>query len=183
MRRSALTFAAALCCFALATTAAFAQSKKSTASTPKKDATPAVAPAPAPPTPPSPELMKARTRPPVKGTAYIDYIVGPTKPVKDELVTMVKIRNASTAPIVGFRIDQYFYRGKEEVSAGTGRLRNPLAPGEIVEVTITAPVKPSISGSQMRFSHANGAVQPTAVKKFGDGDDTKKPAAPPAKKK
>jgi hypothetical protein len=184
MRRLALTAAAVCCCLAFAP-AAFAQASKSTAAAPKttaakKDAAPAVAPTPAPV---SEEVMKARMRPPVKGTASVDYIAGPTKPVKDELVTVFKVKNTSSAPIVGFRIDQYFYKVKEEVSAGTGRLRNPMAPGEIVDVTITAPVKPGITGSQMRFSHANGSVQPTAVKKFGDAADPKKPAAAPPKKK
>ena len=158
MRRLAFTSAALLCALALSATA-FAQAK-STPATPKKD-TPAAAPAP-----PSPELMKARTRPPMKGTATVDFIQGPSKPIKDEIVTVVKVKNTSGAPIVGFRIDQYFYKGKEEISAGTGRLRNPLADGEETEITVSAPMKPGITGSQMRFSHANGAVKPTPVKKF-----------------
>jgi hypothetical protein len=165
MRRAAIAPAALLCCLALAP-AAFAQASKATAKTPaKKDATPAVVSAPAPP---SPELMKARMRPAVKGTASVDYIQGPSKPTKDEIVTVIKIKNTSNAPIIGFRIDQYFYKGKEEISAGTGRVRNPIAPNEIIELAINAPMKPGITGSQMRFSHANGNVQPTAVKKFAE---------------
>jgi hypothetical protein len=178
MRRLAFTSTSLLCCLAFAT-AVFAQTSKATSgSTSKKDAAPAAAPAP-----PSPELMKARMRPPVKGTAYVEYIQGGSKPVKDEIVTVIKVKNVSTAPIVGFRIDQYFYKGKEEVSAGVGRMRNPIAPNETVDLTVNAPLKTGITGSQMRFSHANGAVQPTAVKKFGEKDDAKKPAAAPAKKK
>ncbi len=174
MRRTAVIHTALLCCLALST-AAFAQAAKSTASTPKKDAAPAVAATPAPV---SEDLMKARMKPPYKGTASVDYIQSPSKPVKDEIVTVFKIKNTSGAPIVGFRIDQYWYKGKEEISAGTGRVRNPIAADEITEVTITAPMKPGITGSQMRFSHANGAIQPTAVKSF----DAKKPAAPAKKK-
>jgi hypothetical protein len=161
MKRLAFTSVAILCIVALASPV-FAQAKKSAASTtPTKDAKPAVATTPAPP---SPELMKARMRPPVKGTASVEYIQGPSKPVK----------NTSGAPIVGFRIDQYFYKGKEEISAGTGRLRTPLADREIAEITVTAPMKPGISGSQMRFSHANGTVKPEAVKKFSDDTAPKK---------
>ena len=54
------------------------------------------------------------------------------------------------------------------------RRQDPLAPGEIVDLTITAPVKVGITGSQMRFSHANGVVQPTSVKKLTEGTDAKK---------
>ena len=167
MRRLALTSAALLCCLALST-AAFAQSAKSTASTPaKKDAKPAVAPAP-----PSPEVMKARMRPPVKGTAFVEFMTVSSKAVKDEIVTQLKIRNISNSPIVGMKVDQYFYAGKQEVSAGTGRVRNPMAPGEIVDLTVASPMKPGITGNQMMFSHANGQVKPTSVKKFTD--DAKK---------
>jgi hypothetical protein len=171
MKRLAFTSAALLCCLSLST-AAFAQTSKSAAKAPvKTDATPAVSTAPAPV---SPELMKARMRPPVKGTATVDYIVGPTKLVKDEWITPIKVKNTSSGPIVGFRIDQYFYRVKEEVSAGTGRLRNPIAPGEIADVTISAPMKPGVTGNTMRFAHQNGSVQPTAVKKFTDDAAAKK---------
>src|SRR5215510_3476292 len=109
MKRARLTSAALLYCLAFAP-AAIAQSSKSAASTPKKDATPAVAPAP--PAPPSPELMKARTRPPVKGTASVDYILAKPKVVKDEIVMTMQVKNTSNAPIVGFRVDVYFYKAK-----------------------------------------------------------------------
>src|SRR4029078_3877371 len=105
MRRPALTFAAALCCLALPM-AAFAQSSKSAAATPvKKDVTPAVAPA----APPSPELLKARMRPPVKGTAYLEVIPGQSKKVGGEVVTVTKVKNVSDAPIVGLRVDEWWY--------------------------------------------------------------------------
>jgi hypothetical protein len=173
MRRIAFTSATLLCCAALSAPA-FAQAKKAAA---KKDATPAVAPAPAPP---SPELLKARMRPPVKGIATVDYQMVSSKAVGDEIVTVIKVKNTSNAPIVGFRIDQYFYKGKEEVSSGTGRVRNPIAPDEIAEVIIKSPVKVGITGNNMRFSHANGDAKPTASKKLAGGDDKK---AAPAKKK
>jgi hypothetical protein len=177
MQRATFTSAAILCCLALST-AAFAQASKSTASTPaKKDAAPAVAPAPPPP---SPELMKARMRPAVKGTAFIEIIPGATKPVKGELVSNVKVKNVSSNPIIGLKVDQYFYAGQKEVSACTSRVRSPIAAGEIIEVPISCPApKVAVTGSNMMFTHANGAVKPAQVKKFTD-DAAAKPA--PAKK-
>jgi hypothetical protein len=163
MKRVALTSAALLCCLALAP-AAFAQSKKAAS---KKDAAKkdAVAATPAP-TPPSPELLKARMRPPVKGTAYIEVIKGQAKSVGKEIRNTHKVKNTSAAPIVGLRIDEYFYTGQKEASVGSGKLRTALAPGEIAEITTAAELKTGITGSQLQFSHANGQVKPTAVKKF-----------------
>ena len=136
--------------------AAFAQAKAA----PAKDA---VAAAPAPP---SPDVIKARMRPALKGTAYVELIKGTPKPISGELRNTHKVKNVSAAPIVGLRIDEYFYVGQKEASVGSGRLRHALAPGEVVEITTAAQLKPGITGSQLMFSHANGQVKPTAVKKF-----------------
>ena len=181
MKRLAFTSAAVICCLAV-TTAAFAQASKSAAPTSaKKDVAPAVATTPAPV---PEELMKARMRPPVKGTAYVEIIPGATKPVKGELMSVVKVKNVSPSPIAGLKVDQYFYASQKEVSACTYRVRSPIAPNEIVDVPLSCPSKVGINGSQMMFTHANGAVKPQSVKKFGEADDAKKAAAAtPAKKK
>ena len=138
---------------------AFAQAAKAA---PKKDAVPAAAT----PAPPSPEVIKARMRPALKGTAYIEVIKGTSKAVSGEIRNTHKVKNVSTSPIVGLRIDEYFYIGQKEASVGSGRLRHALAPGEIAEITTEAQLKPGINGSQLMFTHANGQVKPTVVKKF-----------------
>src|SRR4029434_10989046 len=112
MKRLALPLSVILCCLALAT-AAFAQSSKSAASTPaKKDATPAVATAPAPV---SPELMTARMKPAIKGTAAIEFIAGSPKIVKGEVESVIKVKNVDNGPIIGLKIDEYFYPGQNEI--------------------------------------------------------------------
>jgi len=179
MRRFALTFAAVLCCLAPAT-AAFAQAAKSAAATPKttaspkKDATPAVAATPAPV---SEELMKARMKPPVRGTAVLEFIAGPPKVVNGEVLSVIKVKNVDTSPIVGLKIDEYFYAAQKEVSACTARVRSPIAAGEIIDVPISCPnPKDKVTGSNLMFTHSGGGgkVQPKPVKKFTDAADTKK---------
>jgi hypothetical protein len=162
MKFAALTSTALICSLALAP-AAFAQATKAAGQkgAAKKDAVPAAAP-----TPPSPELVRARMRPPVKGTAYIELIKGQSKAVGKEIHNTHLVKNISAAPIVGLRIDEFFYAGGKEVAIGSGKLRTALAPGEIAEITTAAELKPGINQSQLQFSHANGQVKPTAVKKF-----------------
>lgn len=161
MKFAALTSAALLCSLALAP-AASAQTSKAvgTKAAATKDAVPAAAPAP------PPELIRARMRPPVKGTAYIDLVKGTAKKVGNEIQNTHKVKNTSNAPIVGLRIDEYFYAGQKEASTGSGRLRTALAPGEVAEISTAALWQPGITGSQLQFSQANGPVKPTAVKKF-----------------
>jgi hypothetical protein len=162
MKFAVLTSAALVCSLALAP-AASAQASKAvgTKGAATKDAVPAAAAAP-----PSPELIRARMRPPVKGTAYVELIKGTAKRVGNEIQNTHKIKNTSNAPIVGLRIDEYFYAGQKEASTGSGRLRTALAPGEIAEISTAALWQPGITGSQLQFSQANGPVKPTAVKKF-----------------
>lgn len=164
MKFVALTSAALLCSLAF-TPVASAQASQAvgTKGSAKKDATPAVAPAA-----PSPELIRARMRPPVKGTAYIEYIKSSPKKVGNEIQNTTRIKNVSNAPIVGLRVDEYFYAGQKEASVGSGRLRTALAPGEIADIPTAAEFKFGITGSQLMFTHANGQVKPTAVKKFTD---------------
>ena len=162
MRRLALTSSAVLCCLALAT-AAFAQAGSTPA---KKDAAPAAAPASTAPV--SPELMKARMKPPIKGTAAIEFIAGPVKVVKGEVESVIKVKNVDSGPIIGLKIDEYFYAGQKEISACTARVKHPIAAGEIVDVPISCPnPKEKATGSNLMFTHSGGGkVKPTPVKKF-----------------
>jgi hypothetical protein len=163
MRRLAFTSVALFCCLAVST-AAFAQAKKTATSAPaKKDAAPAVAA----PAPPSPELMKARMKPPVRGTASIEFIAGRPKVANGELQGVIRVKNVDNAPIVGLKIDEYFYANGKEVSACTSRVRAPIAAGEIVDVPISCPnPKEQANGNNLMFTHANGKVQPKSVKSF-----------------
>jgi hypothetical protein len=102
----------------------------------------------------------------VKGTAYIEVIKGQAKAASGELRNTHKVKNISPSPIVGLRIDEYFYIGQKEAAVGSGKMRTALAPGEIAEITTAAELKTGITGSQLMISHANGQVKPTAVKKF-----------------
>ena len=167
MKFAALTSAALVCSLALAPSA-FAQATKAAAQkgAAKKDAVPAAAPAP-----PSPELIRARMRPPVKGTAYIEYIKSAPRKVGNEIQNVIRVKNVSPAPIVGLRVDEFFYAGQKEASTGSFRLRHALAPGEIAELKTAALYVNGITASQMQFSHSGapgGKVDPKAVKKFAE---------------
>ena len=163
MKRFATT-AAVLLGFLAFAPGAFAQGSKpapAKAAVSKDAAVTATAPAL-----PSPELVRARMRPPVKGTAFLEYIKSSPKRMGNEIQNVIRVKNVSNQPIVGLRIDEYFYAGQKEASVGSGRLRTALAPGEIAQIPTAAEYKNGITGSQLMFTHANGKVDPKAVKKF-----------------
>jgi hypothetical protein len=103
----------------------------------------------------------------MKGVANIDFIEGPSKRVGNEIVTTLKVKNMAPLALSLFKVDEYWYDKKREVVTGDSyKNLKPFMPGEIIEVTLKAPVKPDLYQSQYQFSHAGGEVKPNRVKKF-----------------
>jgi hypothetical protein len=105
----------------------------------------------------------------MKGVATIDFMEGSSKPVGNEVVTVLKVKNTSPLAISLFKVDEYWYNKKREIVTGdTYKNTKPFMPGDIVEVTLKAPKKPGedLYMSQYQFSHAGGEIKPTRVKKF-----------------
>ena len=125
--------------------------------------------APATPQAAPPAVAKARMSTPVKGTAFVEVIQGVGKQVGGDMVTVSKVKNVSNGPIAGLRIDEYWYNQKlVQVTGDTQRVRAPIAPGEVVEITTRSPMKPGLYKSTLMFNHANGKVTAKGVKKFTD---------------
>ena len=132
-----------------------AQSKATQAPATKAAPEPAAAAAPA-------RFVKT-----LKGVANVDMIEMPSNKVGNEIVTVLKVKNMSPMAISLFKVDEYWYNKKREVVTGdTFKNLKPFMPGEVLEVTLRAPVKPDLYQSQYQFSHAGGEVKPNRVKKF-----------------
>jgi hypothetical protein len=123
-------------------------------------ATPAAPQAAAPP-------ARAKWVAPIKGIASVQVVQGTPKRVKGEVVTVIKIKNMSSAPIAGFRADEYWYdKNLKVVSGDTQRHKQLFQPGEIIELTMRSPEKPDLYRSSINFVHANGKIDVKAVKVF-----------------
>jgi len=134
-------------------------------------------------TPPAPQLTPLlagrNIKPPLKGTAAVDF-AKPTRSRQGDLVIeKIQVKNMSTAPIARLTIDETWYdKGGATIGGGKGILKGLLQPGEIQTVTVESPYNAKMSANQYRFSHANGGVTPKQVNKL-EGD-TKEPAEKPA---
>lgn len=132
---------------------AFAQASKT-----QPAAAPALQPAPA---------ARAKWVAPIKGIASIEVIRGASKRVGNEVVTTLKVKNTSNGAIALLRVDEYWYdKKRQNVSGDTYRHRNPLYPGEVIDITTRSPVKPDLYMNTFGFTHANGKVDAKVVKKF-----------------
>ena len=115
----------------------------------------------------TPPPARAKFAVPLKGEATIEVIQSPSKFVGNDIVTTFKIKNTSNAPIALLKIDEYWYdKGRNMVSSDTYRHKQPIHPGEVVEVSTRAPKNGTPVVSQVNFSHANGKVSPKKVKAF-----------------
>ncbi len=103
----------------------------------------------------------------MKGVATIDMMEGPSKKVGNDIVTVLKVKNTSPLAISLFKVDEYWYNKKREVVTGDSfKNLKPFLPGDVIEVTLRAPIKPDLYQSQYQFSHAGGDIKPNRVKKF-----------------
>lgn len=104
---------------------------------------------------------------PVRGEATVDITKPNTKVVGGDVVTVIMVKNTSSAPIAGFKVEENWYdKGGTPVAGDVFRQMKPFMPDEIITVTLKTPRKPSMSSNQYQFSHANGTIKPTAVAKL-----------------
>lgn len=116
----------------------------------------------------APPAAPAKFVPPIRGVAELGILNPVTKRVGKEVVTVIKIKNLSTAgSIAGLKVDEYWYdKAGDPVTGDTFRYRKPLLPGEVIEVTLRTPVNPRMDRNQYNFSHANGNIKTKRMKAF-----------------
>ena len=104
---------------------------------------------------------------PVRGEAKVEITKPDTKPGPKEVVTTMLVKNVSSAPIAGLKIEENWYKGNNAVGGDSYRHPRPLPPGEVIQITLRVP-RDKIVGArnQYQFTHANGTVKVTTVPKL-----------------
>lgn len=121
---------------------------------------------------PAPAAPAAQAAPrklisPVRGEATVEYTKPVTKVVGANVVTTITIKNTSSAPIAGFKLDESWIDKTGTLSGGdTYRHPKPFMPGEVITVTLTTPRNARMASNSYNFSHANGSVKPKSVPKI-----------------
>ena len=83
------------------------------------------------------------------------------------IVTTFKVKNLATAPIAGFKVDEFWYdKGGDPVTGDTFRYRKPLQPNEVITVELRTPRDPKMVTNSYNFSHANGTIVPKLLPKL-----------------
>ena len=122
----------------------------------------AQAPAPAPAAQAPRKLIS-----PVRGDATVEYTKPATKRAGANVVTTLMIKNTSSAPIAGFRLEENWADKAGNLAGGdVYRHPKPFMPGEVINITLTTPFNARMTSNSYNFVHANGVVKPKAVPKI-----------------
>ena len=79
----------------------------------------------------------------------------------------MQIKNMAAGPIAGLKVDDFWYdKAGGPLPSDSYRHPRPLAPGEVITVTLETPADPRMNRNQWQFSHANGDIKPTLVPKM-----------------
>ena len=103
---------------------------------------------------------------PIRGEAVVELTPPQTKLGGDEVVTTIRIKNASKGPIAGFRVQENWFKGNDPLSGDEYRHPRPFQPGEVIEVTLRVP-RARVTGARdprYQFTHANGTIKTVPVK-------------------
>jgi hypothetical protein len=105
---------------------------------------------------------------PFKGEGAVEMTPGATKRDGNLVVTTFKVKNVSPGPLVGFKVEEYWYNKKGDTVSGSPsfRVMKPFMPGEVVEVTLRSPYSAEMDRRMTMFGHNNGKVKPKQVPKF-----------------
>ena len=104
---------------------------------------------------------------PVRGEAPIELTAPDTRVVGTNVVTTMRLKNVASGPIAGLRIEEnWFDRSRNAVPGDVYRHPRPWSVGEVIEVKLTTPRKPGMGDNRYNFSHANGTIKTTVVKKL-----------------
>lgn len=105
---------------------------------------------------------------PLKGEGEIQ-ILAPTGSRQGNLtVTKIRVKNISKLPLVGFKVEEYWYSAKGETVSGSPVFRHPkpFMPNEVIEVTLRSPTHVEMARALRVFGHQNGKVKATVVPRF-----------------
>ncbi len=104
---------------------------------------------------------------PIRGEATVEFTRPNTTRKGGNVVTVMVIRNSSSGPIAGFRLEESWADKSGNLAGGdVYRHPKPFMPGEVITVTLTTPANPRMASNSFNFVHANGTVKPRSVPKI-----------------
>ena len=110
--------------------------------------------------------------PTVRGLAEIGYERPQADRERNFIVTTFRIRNLAENAIAGFQVDEFWFdRDGNTVTGDSVRFREPVLPGQIIEIELRVPRNPAMDRSNYEFSHQNGEIKATLLETVDDPEE------------
>ena len=120
-----------------------------------------------PPAAPAAQAAPRKLISPMRGEVTVEFTNPSTTRKGGDVVTTMTVKNTSSGPIAGFRIEESWADKSGNLAGGeTYRHPKPLMPGEVIQVTLTTKANPRMASNSFNFVHANGTVKPKRVPKI-----------------
>ncbi len=105
---------------------------------------------------------------PVRGEATVEITAPATKVVGSDVVTTIMLKNTSSAPIAGLKVEENYYdRSGQPIGGDIFRSRSPIMPDQVIKIELKTPRRPGMGDNRYNFSHANGTIpKPKVVPKL-----------------
>ena len=120
-----------------------------------------------PPAAPAAQAAPRKLISPMRGEVTVEYTRPNTVRKGGDVITTMTVKNTSTGPIAGFRIEESWADKSGNLAGGdTYRHPKPFMPGEVIQITLTTKANPRMTSNSFNFVHANGTVKPRNVPKI-----------------
>ena len=107
--------------------------------------------------------------PTVRGQAEIGYTQPVARRESNFIITSMRVKNLAENAIAGFQVDEFWFDADGNTVTGDRfRLREPLLPGEVIDLELRVPRDPTMDRSNYEFSHQNGDVKATLLEEIED---------------
>lgn len=98
----------------------------------------------------------------LRGPGQIGYLPPNSQRQGNEIVTTFTIKNVSTGPLAGFKVNEFWYDDNgDTLTGGQYRMKRPLFENEVLQVTLRVPRNARATRSNYEFSHQGGVVEAT----------------------
>jgi hypothetical protein len=103
----------------------------------------------------------------LRGVAKVQTLAPESKVQGDEVISTLRVRNASKDWITGFMVTEHWYdKDGNAVGSNSRTHRERFMPGEVISVELRTRKGPNFYSNQYVFKHANGEVQAQSVGSF-----------------
>ena len=98
----------------------------------------------------------------LRGPGQIGYLPPRSARQGSEIVTTFTIKNVSTGPLAGFKVNEFWYDDNgDTLTGGQYRMKRPLFANEVLQVTLRVPRNARATRSNYEFSHQGGVIEAT----------------------